>query len=59
MFGGNIMLKSIEGIYRNGRIELNELPGGIDNETPVIVTFLEHKYIDLERYGISQSQAHQ
>jgi hypothetical protein len=51
------MLKSIEGIYRNGKIELTELPGGIDNETPVIVTFLEHKIVDLETYGISQAQA--
>ena len=51
------MLKSIEGIYRNGKIELAELPGGIDNETPVIVTFLEHKIVDLETYGISQPQA--
>ena len=53
------MLKSIEGIYRNGKIELTELPGGIDNETPVIVTFLEHKFVDLEAYGINQSQASQ
>ena len=53
------MLKSIEGIYRNGKIELTELPGGIDNETPVIVTFLEHKYVDLVANGISQAQAGQ
>ena len=53
------MLKSIEGIYRNGKIELTELPGGIDNEKPVIVTFLEHKYVDLEAYNISKAQAGQ
>ena len=33
------MLKSVEGIYQNGRIELAELPGDVQ-ETRVIVTFL-------------------
>jgi hypothetical protein len=38
------MLKSIEGFYRQGKIELEELPANLSEETPVIVTFLEHSY---------------
>jgi hypothetical protein len=36
------MLKSIEGIYKHGSIELSEIPENID-ESRVIVTFLEAK----------------
>lgn len=36
------MLQAIEGIYRNGRIELAEVPAEI-SESRVIVTFLEVK----------------
>ena len=42
----NDMLKSIEGVYRNGKIELSEQPTDIVDETRVIVTFLEPKSID-------------
>lgn len=35
------MLKTIEGIYENGQIELTELPQGISEQTQVLVTFLE------------------
>lgn len=35
------MLKSIEGIYRDGKIELSEIPQNISSHTKVIVTFLE------------------
>jgi hypothetical protein len=35
------MLKSVEGVYRDGKIELTEFPGDVRNDTPVIVTFLE------------------
>ncbi len=34
------MLKAIEGIYRNGTVELTEVPTGI-SESRVIVTFLQ------------------
>ena len=34
------MLKSVEGVYRDGKIELTELPGDVRDETRVIVTFL-------------------
>jgi hypothetical protein len=30
----------IEGVYRNGRIELNDAPRNIPDETRVVVTFL-------------------
>lgn len=36
------MLQSIEGIYKNGKVELTELPLDI-SESLVIVTFLEPK----------------
>ncbi len=35
------MLKTIEGIYQNGQIELTDLPQGISEQTQVLVTFLE------------------
>ncbi|MDF5722884.1 MAG: hypothetical protein PUP91_20895 [Rhizonema sp. PD37] len=36
------MLQSIEGVYKNGKIELSELPSDV-SESRVIVTFLEQK----------------
>jgi hypothetical protein len=40
------MLKTIEGIYQNGQIELTELPQNMSDRTQVIVTFLEPGKID-------------
>ena len=51
------MLKSVEGVYRDGKIELTELPGEVRNETRVIVTFLEMDHIDLRVRGIDEAQA--
>jgi hypothetical protein len=51
------MLKSVEGVYRAGKIELTELPGDVQDETRVIVTFLETNPIDLQARGISETQA--
>jgi hypothetical protein len=51
------MLKSVEGVYRDGKVELIEFPGDIRNETRVIVTFLETSYIDLRARGIDEAQA--
>ena len=53
----NHMLKSIEGVYRNGKIELSEQPSDVVDETRVIVTFLEPKSIDLRAQGIDEKQA--
>ena len=51
------MLKSIEGVYRKGKIELAEVPVSIGDETRVIVTFLESGGIDLRARGIDEKQA--
>ena len=51
------MLNSIEGTYRNGKIELAEVPSNIDDDTRVIVTFLKSGSIDLRKRGIDEAQA--
>ena len=51
------MLKSVEGVYRDGKIELTELPGEVRDETRVIVTFMETNYVDLRERGIDEAQA--
>ena len=51
------MLKTIEGVFRQGRIELNETPGDVHDPTPVVVTFLEPRSIDLQAEGIDGTQA--
>lgn len=33
-------LKTVDGIYREGNVQLREVPGGIVDGTPAIVTFL-------------------
>jgi hypothetical protein len=40
------MLKTIEGIYQNGQIELSELPQDISNSAQVLVTFLDPEKLD-------------
>lgn len=50
------MLKSIEGIYRQGRVELLELPPA-NLEGKVIVTFLNGGAVDLAERGIDESHA--
>lgn len=50
------MLQSVEGIYRNGKIELLETPSNLE-EARVIVTFLTDNSIDLQSRGIDQQQA--
>lgn len=40
------MLKTVEGIYQNGQIELNELPQNISDRAQVLVTFLEPGKVD-------------
>ncbi len=51
------MLKTVEGVFRQGRIELNETPGDVHDPTPVVVTFLEPRAIDLRAEGIDEIQA--
>jgi hypothetical protein len=50
------MLKSVEGIYRNGQIELLESPPA-DLEGKVIVTFLNGASVDLAKRCIDERQA--
>jgi hypothetical protein len=52
-----MMLKTVEGIYRQGKIQLIELPLDIQDNTRVIVTFLAPKLIDLTALGVDEDQA--
>ncbi|MGK7898487.1 MAG: hypothetical protein AB4372_33945 [Xenococcus sp. (in: cyanobacteria)] len=51
------MLTSVEGVYRNGRVELTEQPKNIPEGTSVIVTFVSSNDIDLASQGIGREQA--
>lgn len=51
------MVKSVEGVYRNGKIELTELSEEVRDGTRVIVTFLETSAINLQERGIDEAQA--
>ena len=51
------MLTSLEGVYRNGRVELTENPHDVPEGTTVIVTFLKSYDIDLKSRGIDIEQA--
>jgi len=51
------MFKAIEGVFRNGKVELLELPPGVEGSR-VLVTFLPPPgKIDLASLGIDQQQA--
>lgn len=51
------MLTTIEGIYRDGKVELSEVPLNVSEDTPVIVTFLIGRYVDLESRTVTRKQA--
>jgi hypothetical protein len=51
------MLKTIEGVFRQGKIELQETPEDVRDSTPVVVTFLESRPIDLRTLGVDENQA--
>ena len=51
------MLRTIEGIYRNGKVELTEVPSNVCDETHVLVTFLEPQSIDIRTRGIDGAHA--
>jgi hypothetical protein len=51
------MHETIGGLYRNGRIELLESPPQVDDETPVLVTFLKRGTVDLAAAGVTAQQA--
>jgi hypothetical protein len=51
------MLRSVEGSYRDGKVELRETPADLD-EARVIVTFLPAPgSVDLAARGIDEAQA--
>ena len=50
------MLPSVTGVYRNGIIELVELPPHIGENARVIVTFLGTGEVDMAAQGISTEQ---
>jgi hypothetical protein len=47
---------TVEGTYKNGHIELAEVPVEV-TEARVLITFLEPKYVDLQARGIDEQQA--
>jgi len=51
------MFISIKGVYRDGKIELLEMPSDVPDDTQVIVTFLQTGENDLRTYGIDEAQA--
>ena len=51
------MLKTFEGVYRDGKIELPDAPRDVLEGTPVIVTFLTPNSIDLHARHIDETQA--
>lgn len=55
------MLATVEGVYRNGKVELIEVPenirSGVSAEIRVIVTFLPAQYVDLQARGMDEAQA--
>lgn len=51
------VLRSVDGVYRNGRVELSELPSDVHEGMRVIVTFVEPRGISLGERGIDQEQA--
>ncbi|MDP6110269.1 MAG: hypothetical protein QGF00_07705 [Planctomycetota bacterium] len=51
------MLKTVEGFYRNGKVELAETPEDV-SQAKVIVTFLaDNGQVDLRERGIDEAQA--
>jgi hypothetical protein len=48
--------KTVEGVFRNGKVELAETPLDVD-EARVIVTFLPNGAVNLAEQGIDEAQA--
>ena len=52
------MLKTVEGVYHQGKVDLLESPRDIVGDVPVIITFLtDGDGIDLRDRGIDRSEA--
>ena len=48
------MSTTIKGTYREGVVILKEQPTGVEDETPVVVTFPDSNGIDLAARGINE-----
>jgi hypothetical protein len=55
--GACAMLRTVEGVYKNGKIDVSEIPESVLEGTRVIVTFLEPVGVDLRSVGIDEEQA--
>jgi hypothetical protein len=51
------MLRTIEGVFHDGKIELAEVPADMRDKTRVIVTFLETNLVNLRQHGIDKAHA--
>ena len=51
------MSKTVEGIYRDGIVELLEMPEDVEERARVIVTFIDEGSINLAARGIDEEQA--
>ncbi len=51
------MLRTIEGVFHDGKIELAEVPADMRDKTRVIVTFLETNLVNLRQHGIDKAYA--
>jgi uncharacterized UPF0146 family protein len=51
------VLTTVEGVYRDGRIEVKSWPRNIAEESKVIVTFVDSNDVDLADHAINVSQA--
>jgi hypothetical protein len=45
------MMTSVQGVYREGKIELTEPPANVSDGTPVIVTFLSIASLGLASFA--------
>jgi hypothetical protein len=51
------MRGSVPGVYRDGKIELAEIPAGVPDGAPVIVAFFEAGAVELQELGVRIGQA--
>jgi hypothetical protein len=51
------MVRSVEGIYRDGRVELLEPLDGADGERVIVTLVQPTKSVDLGQRGIEESEA--
>ncbi|MBI5525328.1 MAG: hypothetical protein HY897_03270 [Deltaproteobacteria bacterium] len=50
------MLKTVEGVFKNGKVELLEIPDDVE-DAKVIVTFVPQGAVDLRSRGVDEDQA--